>query len=67
MSDEKQGTQDPAPASPAEAPRGARRRGRRVTTAPVPGSDPTPAPLDRRVDTHDNDARLKADKPPHWG
>jgi hypothetical protein len=44
-----------------------RRRGRRVTTDPAPGSDPAPAPADRRVDSHDNDARLRGDKPPHWG
>jgi hypothetical protein len=44
-----------------------RRRGRRVTTEPAPGSDPAPAPVDRRVDSHDNDARLRGDKPPHWG
>lgn len=44
-----------------------RRRGRRVTTEPVPGTDPNPAPVDRRVDSRDNDQRLKADKPPHWG
>ncbi|GAA4267600.1 hypothetical protein [Frondihabitans peucedani] len=59
--------QDHASATPAEPPRGRRRPGRRVTTEPAPGSDPTPAPIDRRRDTHDNDARLKADKPPHWG
>jgi hypothetical protein len=51
----------PAPPSPV-----VRRRGRRVTTDPVPGSDPAPAPADRRVDSRDNDSRLKADKPPHW-
>ncbi len=44
-----------------------RRRGRRVTTEPVPGTDPHPAPADRRVDSGDNDQRLRADKPPHWG
>lgn len=47
--------------------RGRRRSGRRVTTQPAPGSDPTPAPVDRRVDSTANDDRLRADKPPHWG
>lgn len=67
MVENDEGAQDPAPASSAEAPRARRRPGRRVTTEPVPGSDPSPAPVDRRRDGHDNDARLKADKPPHWG
>ncbi|GAA4672024.1 hypothetical protein [Frondihabitans cladoniiphilus] len=52
------------PTPPALRPR---KRGRRVTTDPVPGSDPTPAPVDRRVDSSDNDSRLKQDVPPHWG
>ena len=67
MVEDDEGAQDPAPRPSVEPPRGRRRPGRRVTTDAVPGSDPTPAPLDRRVDTHDNDARLKSDKPPHWG
>jgi len=68
------GIQDPAahdrevvvavPAPPAPI---VRRKGRRVTTEAAPGSDPAPAPVDRRVDSHDNDARLRGDKPPHWG
>ncbi|AMM20072.1 hypothetical protein AX769_07720 [Frondihabitans sp. PAMC 28766] len=63
------GAQDPdsgpiaEPAAPTPV---VRKRGRRVTTDPVPGTDPAPAPVDRRVDSHDNDQRLKADKPPHW-
>lgn len=52
----------PTPPAPA-----VRKRGRRVTTQPVPGSDPTPAPIDRRVDSRENDARLRGDRPPHWG
>ena len=44
-----------------------RRKGRRVTTEPVPGTDPTPAPEPSRSSGTENDARLKADKPPHWG
>jgi len=65
VADDDQGAQD-AVARAQEQPRGVRRPGRRVTTDPVRGSDPTPAPVDRRRDRHDNDARLKADKPPHW-
>lgn len=44
-----------------------RRRHRRVTTDAVPGSDPTPAPEPRQHTPTENDDRLKADKPPHWG
>ncbi|RKR75133.1 hypothetical protein [Frondihabitans australicus] len=65
-----EGAQDPAghliEATPAAAPE-VRRRGRRVTTAPAPGTDPEPAAGDRRTDSRDNDQRLKADRPPHWG
>jgi hypothetical protein len=49
----------------AAAPRRPKRR--RVTTEPVPGSDPNPAPEPPRGSGTENDARLKADKPPHWG
>lgn len=42
------------------------RRRRRVTTQPVPGSDPTPAPEPARHGTGENDVRLRADVPPHW-
>jgi hypothetical protein len=38
----------------------------RVTTEPVEGSDPTPAPKASRAPRTDNDARLKAEKPPHY-
>ena len=41
--------------------------GRRVTTDPVPGSDPTPAPEPDRQGSSENDQRLRADVPPHWG
>ena len=44
-----------------------RAKRRRVTTAPPPGSDPNPAPEPPRSTGSENDARLKADKPPHWG
>lgn len=43
------------------------RKHRRVSTELVPGSDPTPQPEPRRHADHENDDRLKADKPPHWG
>ena len=55
------------------------RRHRRVRTAPVPGSDPAPQAPDEAVRAgedseeswgdrrRENDDRLKADKPPHWG
>ncbi|KQO63402.1 hypothetical protein ASF23_03825 [Curtobacterium sp. Leaf261] len=43
------------------------RRSRRVTTAPVPGSDPHPAPEPERHGDGENDARLRGDVPPHWG
>ncbi len=43
------------------------RRRRRVTTKAVPGSDPTPQNEPARHAENENDERLKADKPPHWG
>ncbi len=48
--------------------RGERRRSRhrRVRTQPAPGSDPEPQPEPPRHSTHENDDRLRADKPPHW-
>lgn len=54
------------PASEQQAPR-PRRPNRRVRTEPVPGTDPNPAPEPRRHASSENDARLRADKPPHWG
>ena len=39
----------------------------RITTEPPAGSDPNPAPEPDRGTGTENDARLKADKPPHWG
>jgi len=44
-----------------------RRKHRRVTTEPVPGTDPNPAPEPPRGTGTENDARLKQDVPPHWG
>jgi len=41
-------------------------RRRRARTEPPPGSDPHPAPEPDRHDTRENDARLRADKPPHY-
>jgi hypothetical protein len=38
----------------------------RVTTEPPAGSDPSPAPEPARGSGRDNDARLKAEKPPHY-
>lgn len=45
---------------------GSARPGRRVTTQPVPGSDPAPAPEPERHASGENDARLLGDRPPHW-
>ena len=42
-----------------------RRRGRRVTTDAAPGT--TEEPARERVQSTENDARLRADVPPHWG
>lgn len=44
-----------------------RRKHRRVRTEPVPGSDPNPQPEPPRHADDENDDRLRADKPPHWG
>jgi hypothetical protein len=44
-----------------------RRPHRRVTTEPPPGSDPSPAPEPPRHGNTENDDRLKAETPPHWG
>ncbi len=43
------------------------RKHRRVRTEAVPGSDPNPAREPDRHSENENDERLKADKPPHWG
>jgi hypothetical protein len=44
-----------------------RRGGRRVSTDPVPGSDPAPAPEPPRHASGENDRQLRDDVPPHWG
>ncbi len=59
------------PATPADTdgpdrPGGTGRRHRRVTTQPVPGSDPSPAPEPARHRDGENDAQLLRDVPPHW-
>lgn len=43
------------------------RRHRRVSTELVRGSDPNPQPEPPRHAGNENDDRLKAEKPPHWG
>ncbi len=54
--------EQPGVSAPAPRPR----RHRRVRTEPVPGSDPTPMPEPPRHASDENDARLNADKPPHY-
>ncbi|KQV26269.1 hypothetical protein ASG83_02730 [Yonghaparkia sp. Soil809] len=60
---------DPEPADseqrPSAPPRRPRAR-RRATTPPPPGSDPTPVGEPERHRLDENDARLTADKPPHY-
>ena len=55
------------PTEPAAAEPDHRRRRRRVKTEPVPGSDQSPPKEPQRHADGENDERLKADKPPHWG
>jgi hypothetical protein len=44
------------------------RKGRRRVVVPPPdGVDPTPEGEPDRFGDNDNDERLKADVPPHWG
>jgi len=38
-----------------------------VTTEPPPGSDPHPEPEPSTSSGSENDERLKAEMPPHWG
>ena len=66
MSDGSSAADDRAAAKPpVTAPKP--RKHARVRTAPVDGTDPHPAPEAPRSSGTENDARLKADKPPHWG
>ena len=46
---------------------GRARKRRRIRTQPAPGSDPTPPGEPPRHAENENDARLRLDKPPHWG
>jgi hypothetical protein len=55
------------PSETPDEPRAPRRPHRRVTTEPPAGSDPEPLPEPPRSTGTENDERLKADKPPHWG
>jgi len=55
---------EPVPEESGAAPRKPPRR--RATTAPPAGSDPHPAPEPERHAETDNDARLRAEKPPHY-
>jgi hypothetical protein len=61
------GAVEPDAAQPDATPERRPRVRRRVTTAPVPGSDPTPLPEPARHAQGENDEQLKRDKPPHWG
>lgn len=54
------------PPAEGEPPLRIRRRGRRVTTDPVPGSDPSPQPEPERHSEGENDERLRGDVPPHY-
>ena len=58
------GTNEPAVSATPAVP--VRRKGRRVTTEPVPGTDPNPAAEEPRHTLEENDDRLKAEKPPHY-
>jgi hypothetical protein len=58
-----QGMPDRTPAGPVQR---SPRRSRRVTTDPPPGTDPNPASEPDRHELTENDARLKAEKPPHY-
>ena len=44
-----------------------RKARRRVVVPPPEGVDPAPDPEPDRFGDDDNDERLKADVPPHWG
>lgn len=59
-------TEDAEKALAATTAKGHRGKHVRVTTEPPAGSDPNPAPEPKRGSGTDNDARLKADKPPHY-
>lgn len=50
----------------ASAPARRPRQRRRATTPPPPGSDPSPIAEPQRHRLDENDARLTAEKPPHY-
>ncbi len=52
-------------AADAPAPLVIHKRGRRVTTDAAPGTVQEPGPEQHQ--STENDARLRGDKPPHWG
>lgn len=56
-----------ATAEVAAGPKLRKRKSRRVTTPHPEGSDPSPTPEPPRTTGTENDDRLRADKPPHWG
>jgi hypothetical protein len=58
---------DESEKDPAEEKAEDRRRPRRASLPAPEGSDPNPhdPPTERRPDG-ENDARLRADRPPHW-
>jgi hypothetical protein len=58
---------DPAAGPKHRAELGPRRPHRRVTTQPIAGTDPSPQAEPPRHAENENDDRLRADKPPHWG
>lgn len=50
-----------------DAPTPRERPRRRVTTEAIAGSDPNPQKEPTRHAENENDDRLRADTPPHWG
>jgi hypothetical protein len=60
------GESEPVRASGESEPARKPRVRRRVTTPPPAGTDPTPAPEAPRHPSNENDARMHADKPPHY-
>ncbi|MDO8337242.1 MAG: hypothetical protein Q7T15_03175 [Microcella sp.] len=53
-------------AEPTRTPMRRPRQRRRATTPPPPGSDPSPIAEPERHRVDENDARLTAEKPPHY-
>lgn len=66
--DEQPSRAEEQPEQPQDKARSRPRGRRRVTQAAPEGSDPHPFdPPEAPRSTGENDDRLKADKPPHWG